>query len=270
MAVLRRAIACQGAGGTLHAEAGRGGPEVLTAIASLVDAFLADCRARGLSIRTVEWYRDTLRREFLPWCARENITDPAQLTPALVGSYTARLLDVDGPRGPLSRATVRGYVRAVRVFLGWTEKEGGATVGASPKLPKAEKVLFDVLSREEIQQMENVAKTERDKLIVRVLADCGLRLGELLGPRTEDLQEHERGEYAIKVRDKGDRDPLFRVAPALQQRLKRHLSRRHLGAGNPVFVALQKGAASHYALLTKSASSGQPTLNPLPNPSRGP
>jgi site-specific recombinase XerD len=229
-------------------------PEAPSPLAALADAFLADCRARGLSIRTVEWYRDTLRREFLPWCARENITDPAQLTPALVGSYTARLLDVDGPRGPLSRATVRGYVRAVRVLLGWAEKEGGATVGATPKLPKAEKVLLEVLSREEIQRMENVAKSERDKLIIRVLGDCGLRLGELLGLRVQDLQEPKRGEYALKVHGKGDRDRLVPVAPALQRRLKRHLGGRHAEGRDSVFVALRKGADGRYAPLTKSGA----------------
>ena len=39
------------------------------AIEAIADAFLADRRAAGLSLRTVEWYRDTLRREFLPWCS---------------------------------------------------------------------------------------------------------------------------------------------------------------------------------------------------------
>lgn len=229
-------------------------PDAPSPLEALADAFLADCRARGLSIRTVEWYRDTLRREFLPWCVSENITDPAQLTPALVGSYTARLLDVDGPRGPLSRSTVRGYVRAVRVFLGWTEKEGGATVGASPKLPKAEKVLLDALTRDEIQRMENVAKTERDKLIVRVLADCGLRLGELLGLSVEDLQEPKRGEFALKVHGKGDRDRLVPVAPALLRRLKHYLAGRRAEGRDAVFVALRKGADGQYAPLTKSGA----------------
>lgn len=226
-------------------------PEVPTAIASLADAFLADCRARGLSIRTVDWYGDTLRRELLPWCARENITDPAQLTPALVGSYTARLLDVDRPRGSLARSTVRGYVAAVRIFLAWVEKEGGATVGARPKLPKAEKVLLDVLSREEIQRMENVAKSERDKLIIRVLGDCGLRLGELRGLHSEDLWEPKRGEYALKVRGKGSRDRLVPLAPALQRRLKRHLAGRRAEGRDSVFVALRRGADGRYAPLTQ-------------------
>jgi integrase/recombinase XerD len=229
------------------------------AIEALADGFLADCRARGLSIRTVEWYRDTLRREFLPWCVREKVTDPAQLTQALVGSYTTHLLDEGGGRGPLSRSTVRGYVRAVRVFLAWAERPvndekggGGVAVGARPKLPKAEKVLLDVLSREEIQQMENVAKSERDKLIVRVLADCGVRLGELLGLRVEDLWEPKRGEFALKVRGKGSRDRLVPLAPALHRRLRRYLAGHRAEGRDSVLVALRKGADGRYAPITKS------------------
>lgn len=222
------------------------------AIEALTEAFLADKRARGLSIRTVEWYRDTLRREFLPWCAREKIIDPAQLTPALVGAYTTHLLDVGGGRGPLSRATVRGYVRSVRVFLGWAETEGGAMVGARPKLPKAERPLVDVLSREEIMRMENAAKAERDKLILRVLADCGLRLGELLALRADDLLEPKRGEFAIKVQGKGSRERLVPLAPALHRRLKRYLAGRDAEGRDAVFVALRKGADGRYSPITKS------------------
>jgi integrase len=37
-----------------------------------------------------------------------------------------------------------------------------------------------VLSRDEIRRLEDTANTERDKLVVRTLADTGLRLGELL------------------------------------------------------------------------------------------
>jgi site-specific recombinase XerD len=223
------------------------------AIESLAAEFVTDCRARGLSIRTCQWYADTLRREFLAWAAREKVTDPSQLTPALVGSYTAHLLDEGGERGALSRATVRGYVRAVRVFLAWAEAEGGATVGASPKLPKAERVLVDVLSREEIARMENTAKTERDRLLVRVLADCGLRLGELLGMRADDLRD-DHGKPTIKVTGKGSRDRLVPLAPALHRRLRRYLAGRDATGRDPVWMALRKGPDGHYGPLTKNGA----------------
>jgi len=44
-----------------------------------------------------------------------------------------------------------------------------------------------VLSRDEIQAMEDAAVTERDKLIVRLLADTGIRVGELVRLPLNDL-----------------------------------------------------------------------------------
>lgn len=223
-------------------------------LTSLAQDFVADCRARGLSPRTVDWYDATLTRQFLPWCASEEILKPSDLTAQVVGRFTARLIERKGPRGPLSRSTVRSYVRAVRVFLAWaqTPEGGAAAVGASPRLPRPEQRVLDVLTRDEIQTMENSAKTERDKLIVRVLADCGLRLGELLALRAEDLWEPRRAEFALKVRGKGSRDRLVPLAPALYRRLRRHLTARAADRRDPVFVTLRKGADGGYAPLTKS------------------
>jgi site-specific recombinase XerD len=229
-------------------------PEVPTEVAALVDSFVADCRGRGLSLRTVEMYDATLRRVFLPWCAREGITAPAQLTGPLVGRFTTELLEQGGKRGPLSRATVRSYVRTTRGFLSWVgNPEGGASeVGASPRLPKDDRRMIDVLSRDEIQRIENVAKTERDKLIVRVFADCGIRLGELLSLRADDLREPKRNEFVLRVRGKGDKERLVPVTPALYRRLRRYIAGRQAEGREPVFAALRKGADGRYAPVAKS------------------
>lgn len=228
--------------------------QVPTALESLVADFLADCRARGLSIRTVQAYEHPIRREFLPWCVEQGVSDPAQLTSALVNGFATRLLDHGGRRGELARASVRSYLRSVKVFLAWAgSAEGGAaTVGAVPKLPKPEKRMIDVLSRDEIQRMENAAPTERDKLILRLLADCGLRLGELLSLRGDDIWEPKRGQFALKVRGKGSRDRLVPLSPALYRRLRRYLAGRRADHHDRVFVSLRKGADGRGAPLTES------------------
>src|ERR1700683_5334655 len=114
-------------------------PKVPSVLAALAADFLADCGSRGLSVRTVQAYDYPIAHIFLPWCADEGISEPSQLTPALAGRFTTTLLERGGKDGQLSRASVRSYVRSVRVFLGWAgSADGGATtMGASPKLPKA-------------------------------------------------------------------------------------------------------------------------------------
>jgi signal transduction histidine kinase len=78
-------------------------------------------------------------------------------------------------------------VRAINTFLAWA-KDSGETVGAKAQRPKLERRILDVLTRREIEAMEVTAETERNKLIVRVLGDTGIRLGELLKLTAADLQ----------------------------------------------------------------------------------
>ncbi len=71
--------------------------------------------------------------------------------------------------------------------------------------------------------MEHAARTERDKLIIRLLADTGLRVGELLGLRANDLVEQNRN-YYLHVRGKGAIDRLV-PAPKVYRRLRVYIER---------------------------------------------
>ena len=52
---------------------------------------------------------------------------------------------------------------------------------AAAQVPSRPKRVLDGLSREEMQALEDAAKSERDKLIIRLMADTGMRVSELLG-----------------------------------------------------------------------------------------
>lgn len=110
------------------------------------------------------------------------------LPPRSLDKLSAQLLDTGGKRGEVSRHSVHTYMRAINRFLTWA-KEGGEEIDARAQLPKLPKQLIDVLSRDEIQTMEGAAKTKRDKLIIRILADTGIRVGELVGLRTTDASK---------------------------------------------------------------------------------
>ena len=90
-------------------------------------------------------------------------------------------------------------------------------------MPKRPERVLDVLSREEVQALEDASKNERDKLIVRLLADTGIRVGELVGLRTSELVERDRNHY-IKVRGKGDKERLVPV-PRAWRRLLRYVEK---------------------------------------------
>ena len=72
--------------------------------------------------------------------------------------------------------------------------------------------------------MEDAAQTERDKLVVRTLADTGIRVGELVALRLFDVQVQGRNQY-LKIQGKGSRERLVPLPPALYRRLRRYADR---------------------------------------------
>jgi len=218
------------------------GAAATTALGRLIEEYLAACRARGLAIRTVrEAYRYPLVEVFLPFCAEEGIEEPGQVTKRMLDRLTTRLLDEGGKKGALSKFTVASYVRAINAFLSWARREGEVADGVKAQAPKLPRRLLDVLSRDEIDKLEDAAKTERDKLIVRVLADAGIRVTELTSLRTTDLLERDRRAY-LRVLGKGDKQRDVPIMPQLGRRLRRHVERgRPRGTtSDRIFVGLRR------------------------------
>jgi site-specific recombinase XerD len=210
-----------------------------------VSDYLASTKARGLSPRTVDHYEAVLRRVWLPFLAGEGITSAVGIDQRVLDRLSSRLLDDGGARGPLSRHTVHSYLRAVGHYLKWLRAEGEIVSDAKPQMPRLPHRVLNVLSREQIRAMEDAATTERDKLIVRVLADSGLRLGELLGLTRDDLIEQGRDRY-LKVRGKGARERLVPVQPSLSARLRRYSDRGRpqTAASDHIFLTLRRSRTS--------------------------
>src|SRR5207248_751991 len=126
----------------------------------LIEEYLDSCRARGLAPSTVEnAYGQRLRRVLLPFCADAGIGSVEQLDSRALDRLSSRLLGEGGDRGPVSRHTVHSYMRSINHFLAWAAKEGEPAV-ARAQLPRLPKQLIEVLSRDEIQGMEDAAETE--------------------------------------------------------------------------------------------------------------
>jgi integrase/recombinase XerD len=191
----------------------------------LLAEYQASCRARGLSPKTINHcYGYPLREVWLPFCAEQGITQPAQVNQKVLDRLSSQLLDHGGKKGPLSKTTIHSYLRAVNHFLAWARVEGevSATAGKA-HLPKLSRRLLDTLGRDELQAIEDAADNERDKLIVRVLADTGIRLGELVHLTTADLIEQPGRKHYLKVGGKtGER---LVAAPRLYPRLIRYRDR---------------------------------------------
>jgi len=219
-------------------------PAPAGALQRLIDDYLQDRRV-NCSPKTIKIYRDALEDVLLPACATRGVEAVDQLTDRLLNDLTVSLLDGTGSRSgrPLSKHTVHSYTRAINSFLAWARKDG-EKVTAKAKLPTLGKRVLDVLSREEIQGLEDAAATERDKLIVRVLADTGLRLGGLLGLTLGDLLQDART-FSLRVHEKGDKQRLVPIKPELYRRLRRFAEKtRRESDSDRIFLASRRSRQS--------------------------
>ena len=91
------------------------------------------------------------------------------------------------------------------------------------------------LEREQIALLERVADTERDRVIVRLLADSGMRASELVRITKGDLR-HRVGRHYVRVNDATEKRDVP-ITPEMFARL-RALARG--GDGEPIFVGLRR------------------------------
>ncbi len=220
----------------------------------LADDYFMACRARGLSRSTITGsYGYPVRGLFLPWCADNGLTELSQLTSRTIAAFSVSLLERLGARGrPLSKASVHAYTRGVRGFLHWCEAEGEGKA-ALPSLPRLPRLLLDVLDRDEIETLEAGAETERDRLILRILGDCGLRAFELCSLRPEQILRHDR-QANLHIHGKGELDRFVPLPPALLRRIERYLriSRPSDTRREEIFLGLRRGRSGDYEPLTPS------------------
>ena len=213
----------------------------LSPLERLVDDYLASCRAQGLSRRTLNAYEFPLRRVLLPWARVAGITRVEELDRRALDRYAADLYEASPVTGrPLSRDSVHSYLRPLRQLLKWAAAEG-ETVRGAPKLPQLKRRVLEVLSLDEIDALEAGAVTERDKLIIRLLAETGMRVGELVQLRFQDFRSSDR-RYEVLVHGKGGRDRLVPITVALYRRVERFVTRTRPDDGHSdrLFLSLRR------------------------------
>ena len=141
----------------------------------LVNQYLDECESRGLSPKTLEQRRWALQR--LIRSCPDLPTGDAELLPVLS--------DTD-----LAFESRRDLEKCLRTFFRWATKRhqvNNPTLDLDPLPYKMQ--LRRVLTRQEVMQLLSVAHTRRDRALVLVIMDCGLRLGEVAGLQLNDLRD---------------------------------------------------------------------------------
>lgn len=134
--------------------------ERLTLQEALAD-FLLYKRASKRAPRTIQYYKEALS----PFVAKGGLSSSE------IRQYLANL--------PGSSATVANRARAIRAFAKFCHREGWIDEPVSFEMPKVTPAPKRALTRDEGKALLNACKTLRDKALVSLLLDTGLRSGEV-------------------------------------------------------------------------------------------
>lgn len=166
-----------------------------------LDEFIFEKQVAGLSSSTIDNYRTTLT------VFSRYLGDPSidSLTYKVVSGYVLYLYDCD-----LSRASVSSYIRNIRIFLRWVNREYGLSFDpAKVKIPRSPKKVVHIYSDDEIRHIFEVIATSipwitaRNKAIVALMLDSGIRQCEVCNLLRKDV---DRERSIMKVTGKGSKE----------------------------------------------------------------
>jgi integrase/recombinase XerD len=209
---------------------------------------------RGMSRHTVGAYGRDLRR-YADYLAEQGITDPLQVTSAMIGSYAARLREgVAAPDGagwteqPLASASAARAVIAVRSLHRFACAEGltADDPARNVRPPKPPRRLPKALSLEQVQAMLAVPATDnevgvRDVALMELLYGTGIRISEAVSLDVDEVDRLVRaraGEPApgLRVLGKGGKERIVPVGSYARAALDAYLVR-----GRPILAAAGRG-----------------------------
>ncbi len=115
----------------------------------------------------------------------------------------------------LSTATLSLAIASLRFFY---EKILKQNIFKEIELPKKEKKLPNVLTKEEVKKLIDASETNKSKMIISLLYSSGIRVSEVVNLKTEDLNLTEKIGW-VRL-GKGKKDRMFMLSEKLIEQLK--------------------------------------------------
>ena len=193
-------------------------------ISDWVQSFLFDRKIRGFKAGTIEYHRKCLTR-FLRYCEGKDIQNVREITPLILRGF---INSMDN----LADITIRNTYKSVAAFLHWYEAEVEPPDWRSPtnkvQAPKITDAPIQPIPIKDAYQVIKKCPTDnlgiRDRAILSVLLDTGIRAAELLALDVEDLNMAS-GQILIR-HGKGDKTRAVYCGKETRRVLRRWLSVR--------------------------------------------
>ncbi|HLZ21086.1 MAG TPA: tyrosine-type recombinase/integrase [Ktedonobacterales bacterium] len=161
----------------------------------------------------------------------------------------------------LTGQTLHGYARVIKAFLNWCIKDDMLPERVTKKLdmPKKEVRVIPVFTPTQVNQLFKACErpgdiqypwiAERDKAIVAILLDTGIRQAELCGLTLDRVRLDKQDSYII-VFGKGRKEREIGLGQASRQQLHRyiHRFRPHAPGVNHVFLTRDRRPLAAHGL----------------------
>ncbi len=143
--------------------------------------FLLSREASLCSPRTIEYYRDCAGG-FVSWAIAQGLDTPEAVKAQHVRAYISRVAS----RG-VNDGTVHCHARATKTFLRFLVAEGYRQAHVSITMPRLSERRLPFLTANELGRVVEACRDARERCIVLMLADTGVRRAELLALNWEDV-----------------------------------------------------------------------------------
>lgn len=215
-----------------------------------IDEFMIFCRSTQLRERTLTSYEQALRL-FQRWCDEQmGIVDVDQVSESVVRRYITDLQERgkysfyadDKKKGtnyperrrdfrhPISTATINNYIRNLRVFFNWLDRD--YVIAKNPmrkvKQLKANRQAKEYISDEEFRVLvskldKSYFHEHRDLVMIMLMIDSGMRLGECSCLLVDDIDLTARRICLRAEITKGRKDRVVFFSPKTETILRRWL-----------------------------------------------
>ena len=201
-------------------------------ISILIEAYIQDHMGGNSSEKTIEWHRTALGLLRLFLEEELDITQIDEVEADDISAWFAHMRNTPGARGKVrSERTIQTYVRSARAFFHWLMRRSTLDVNPFERVvfPKVGRPLIQTITTEEFERLllacappnETGPFAERaavrNRAILWLLYDTGIRVSELINLRLDDL---DRKKGVVTVMGKGSKQRRI----ALGQNCLRNLS----------------------------------------------
>jgi site-specific recombinase XerD len=214
----------------------------------LEDALLEFALSKDHSPASQAWYRSRLGT-FTTWLTEQGVDTVEGITAPLVRRYLDERRTTPGKHGKLLDShTLHGHARAINTLLRWAALEGllDERLPRRITMPKRAEKLLPVLTPDQIRRLMLACEGSlRDRAILSVLLDTGIRASELCGLTLDRVVMGQDDAYLI-VHGKGRKTREVGLGRQSRQLLHRYIHRARHGRpdNQAVFLARGGGALS--------------------------